>query len=1159
MRRRRASRAGALHITELRLVGFKSFVDPARAPIEPGLTGVVGPNGCGKSNLLEAVRWVMGATSAKSMRAADMEDVIFSGSAGRPAREHAEVTIALADALGRAPAPFHKEDALEITRRIRRGLGSTYRINGKEVRAKDVQLLFADAATGANSPALVRQGQISELIAAKAQNRRRILEDAAGIAGLHARRHEADLKLCAAETNLARLDEVLAEIEGQAQSLKKQARQAERYRGLAQTLRETEALLLHRRWNEAREKEAEGKARLREAERATADAATAASAAAREAEAAHEALTPLREAEMVAAAVLRRYEGLRVGHERDLAEAEAVVARCDADTQRARDEAGRLDALKADAELSLARLAAEAAALGPDDGTKAQAALKAAKEAEHASALVRADAEARLEALAAEAAAHHARAQALADAAGDAKARLARSEEQQRNVSTQLAALPALAQAQARATKAGADAEAARNRHDACQSALNASEAALKQAHAGEEAAWTPHRAAEDAARNLEAEVRALRQLAPTQAKKFPPVLDAIEVAPGFERALAAALGDEIEASTAVEASVRWSGARAPSPTLPSEAQSIVRFVKAPEALAARLALVGVVDAKDGARLAATLTPGARLVSKEGDLWRWDGFVRRADAPLSAAVRLEHKNRLDAADLELKAALAVATQAKAAWEQARATRIEHETKARTLRTNLAASASEAAEAARLALSTAAEAQRAKERRAELASQAEALSTEIASARSALAATNPANAPNAADNEAISAAREAVNAARAAAADAAATAHGLVREGAQRSARRQAIEAEATQWRARTESAAARLAALACELDDLSARRDTALAAPVAAREKLRTLAEETALAEGRRAEASDTVAQAEVEARRRNEAQRALEQAHSSAREVRAGAEAHASAASDRVADIVAHAQEQTGRAPGDLASLAGALVSGPLASAPIAEVERRLERLKAERDAAGPVNLRAEEELAEAQERIATLSKEKDDVAQGIAKLRRAITTLNNEGRARLLRAFEEVDAHFAQLFATLFEGGQANLKLTESEDPLEAGLEIFAEPPGKRLTNLSLLSGGEQALTATALIFAVFLANPAPLCVLDEVDAPLDDANVDRFCRMLEEMKRLTSTRFLVITHNPVTMSRMDRLYGVTMPDQGVSQLVSVDLVRAQAMAAE
>ena len=301
------------------------------------------------------------------------------------------------------------------------------------------------------------------------------------------------------------------------------------------------------------------------------------------------------------------------------------------------------------------------------------------------------------------------------------------------------------------------------------------------------------------------------------------------------------------------------------------------------------------------------------------------------------------------------------------------------------------------------------------------------------------------------------------------------------------------------------------------------------------------------------------VAEGEAAARTASETARAKEQAHATAREQRASAEAHAGAAAARLADIVTLAREQADVAPEELADRTGALLNSALGQGAIQDIERRFDRLKSERDAAGPVNLRAEEELQDAQARLETITREKEDVAQAVAKLRGAITKLNNEGRTRLMRAFEEVDAHFAQLFAALFEGGQAALKLTESEDPLEAGLEIFAQPPGKRLTNLSLLSGGEQALTATALIFAVFLSNPAPLCVLDEVDAPLDDANVDRFCRMLEEMKRLTRTRFIVITHNPVTMSRMDRLYGVTMPEQGLSQLVSVDLSRAQAMAAE
>ena len=1150
-----------MQITELRLLGFKSFVDPAKAPVEHGLTGVVGPNGCGKSNLLEAVRWVMGATSAKSMRASDMDDVIFSGSAGRPAREFAEVTLVLTEARGRAPAPFHNEDVLEITRRIRRGLGSIYKINGKEVRAKDVQLLFADAATGANSPALVRQGQINELISAKPQNRRRILEDAAGIAGLHARRHEADLKLKAAETNLTRLDEVLAEIESQAASLKKQARQAERYRGLAQTLRETEALLLHRRWTEAREREAEAQTHLREAERAVAQAAAEASAAERAAESAREGLAPLREQEMIAAAVLRRLEGVRVGLERDLAEAQGIVERCDQDARRNREEAERLEALKQDAQAALARLTEESTALGPNDGDKSQAALKAAQDAEAAAAAKRAKAEAELEALASAAAAAKARTQALTDAAEGARERHTRLEERKRALDAQIKALPPTSDIDARAAAAKKAADAAHAASAKLRTDLADAEAALKKAETADEAAWAPHRAAEKALEQLTAEVRALDKLAPPDAAKFPPVLASIDVEPGYERALAAALGDDIDASTSAEAPARWAGADAPAPNLPASAQSLTRFVKAPPQLAARLTLTGVVDAKDGAALAKQLPPGARLVSREGDMWRWDGFVRRADAPQAAAVRLEHKNRLAAARKELAAAEEHAAKAKATWEAAKAERQKLDAQTRALRAEAPKLANAEAAAVRDAERLEAESARVAERAADLNTQAQSLDVEIAEARTVLGAAKGAasEAPVKVDESAIAAARSKVEAARLAAAEAAAATQSIVRDKAQRDARRKAVDAETMQWRARIDSAEARLKTLSKELDEIEKRRDAAKAAPQTARAKLEEQMNEAASAEKRRAEAGDKVAEAETAARVAGDRARSLEQAHADARERRASAEAHAQANAARVADIATAAQEQAGAAPDKLADLAGSLLSSPLGEAPINEVERRLERLKAEREAAGPVNLRAQEELAEAQERIDTLAREKEDVAQAVAKLRRAITTLNNEGRQRLLRAFEEVDAHFAQMFATLFEGGRANLKLTESEDPLEAGLEIFAEPPGKRLTNLSLMSGGEQALTATALIFAVFLANPAPLCVLDEVDAPLDDANVDRFCRMLEEMKRLTTTRFIVITHNPVTMSRMDRLYGVTMPEQGISQLVSVDLGRAQALAAE
>jgi len=302
-----------MRISELRLAGFKSFVDPTRMPIEPGLTGVVGPNGCGKSNLLEAVRWAMGAASAKALRAEDMDSVIFSGTSGRPARDQAEVTIVLEDAAGRYPGD-PGADTLEVVRRIKREAGSSYKINGRDARAKDVQLLFADASTGANSPALVRQGQISELIGAKPENRRRILEEAAGISGLHARRHEADLKLRAAQANLDRVEAALKEMEAQSGALRRQAKQADRYRQIAEELRRTQALLAARLWRDAGDVLETARATQRQSERTLAAAVADAALADRRALEVDAKVGPAQEEMAIAAAVQRSLEEIGRAH-----------------------------------------------------------------------------------------------------------------------------------------------------------------------------------------------------------------------------------------------------------------------------------------------------------------------------------------------------------------------------------------------------------------------------------------------------------------------------------------------------------------------------------------------------------------------------------------------------------------------------------------------------------------------------------------------------------------------------------------------------------------------------------------------------------------------------------------------------------------------------
>ncbi|MGA8171353.1 MAG: chromosome segregation protein SMC, partial [Methylocystis sp.] len=297
---------------------------------------------------------------------------------------------------------------------------------------------------------------------------------------------------------------------------------------------------------------------------------------------------------------------------------------------------------------------------------------------------------------------------------------------------------------------------------------------------------------------------------------------------------------------------------------------------------------------------------------------------------------------------------------------------------------------------------------------------------------------------------------------------------------------------------------------------------------------------------------SDARALGETRLAESDRAARSALEAMSAAREEKARGEARLDAARQRAADIDRMIAQELETTPRELVALAGVAPDGEFPET--IEVERRLEALRADRERLGAVNLRAEDELAEVEASQGRMFAERDDLAEAIKKLRAAIASLNKEGRERLLAAFDKVNAHFKELFTLLFDGGTAELQLVESDDPLEAGLDILARPPGKKPMTMTLLSGGEQALTAMSLIFAVFLTNPSPICVLDEVDAPLDDANVERFCNLLEAMRHKTDTRFVAITHNPITMARMDRLFGVTQAERGVSQLVSVDLAQAE-----
>ena len=1151
-----------MHIKELRIAGFKSFVDPETVPIEMGLTGIVGPNGCGKSNLLEALRWTMGANSAKAMRGGEMDDLIFSGSAGRPARELAEVTIVLDNSDRTAPPEFNASDTLEITRRLKRGAGSSYKLNGRTVRGKDIKLIFADASTGANSPSLVRQGQISELIGSKPQNRRRILEEAAGIAGLNTRRHEAELKLRAAETNLERLSEVSAEVERQLDSLKRQARKARKYKQLSTRITALEAYLAHLKWHSAktdRETAAVALATARtEVERLTRDAAITETKRLE----ASDGIGPLRNTESIAAGKLgqAKIELARLETERKTAA--DLLAGLEREARRLAEDIEREQTQKTEAEATLAQAKDSLAALPVADDTtnkameaEANTALAAAREtlntaqdqADAASSAL-AQKRAEIQALTANADAHLRRKQRLEQEAMAARETVANLPDTSA-ISGELE------------TARHAETEAEQTLRDA-QAALETAEIAVLDAQEAELDAKTPADAAQDTLRTLETEIAGLtRLLRKADGPKAPPVIDRIRTQDGYEKAIAAALGDDLQAPTDRSAAIFWAGSQTKAQNLPGTAKPLTDFVEAPGELSARLSQCGVVSASEGEALATQLAPGQRLVSKDGHLWRWDGFTRTPAAPIAAAERLEQQARLEAAQAEIGPARQTLSEAQTQYAQSKGARIGAEDDLKDLRRTVSHT-TDTRDGARRTLAAAIQHTDRNTLRADSAR--ESLTRIEADLAIAIEAFETAAKPeNTADlvtlEQVLDATRTALTTARDSETEARGRLTDLTRNRQQAMSRRDALEQDVTRWTGRLSAGEARVTALLTRRSETTKEAADARAKPEALQQDIQTLASRVEALETERQQAADALALRETEIREVENHARSAANLAMTARETLAVANAHLESAAQRLTEASETAQTQFQRAPEGLLTLAKVgLDEDALAEIDLKEADRQLDFLRRDREQLGGVNMEAESEAEELASRLGTQAEDKADLTAAIAKLREGVTALSEEGRNRLMTAFDTVNEHFKALFTTLFRGGEAELRLVDADDPLAAGLEIYAQPPGKRLGTLSLMSGGEQALTATALIFAVFLSRPSPICVLDEVDAPLDDANVDRFCRMLDEMRNRTSTRFIVITHNPVTMSRMDRLFGVTMREKGVSKLVSVDLLAAETLVA-
>ena len=858
---------------KIKVTGFKSFVDPTEIVIEEGLTGIVGPNGCGKSNVVESLRWCMGETSPKSMRGSGMEDVIFSGTSDRPARNNAEVTISLDNKDRSAPSEFNEEEEIQVKRKIEKDRGSEYRINGKEVRARDVQRLFADLSTGAHSPSLISQGRVGALINAKPIDRRAVLEEAAGISGLHSRRHEAELKLKAAETNLQRLKDIMKQLNSQITNLKKQAQQAETYKSISSEISRLEGIVMYLKWFNLKESYEKSNHNLQLSESQIQKYTLDVTQATTKQTQANEKIKPLREKEIEAAAKLNRInlERESLDHEEE-----------------------RIKEAKYNLEKTIQQIISdfEREQFQLKDSTKDLEILNAKKNSIDSS-------------------------QGINEVDND-KIDLLKEEKDQ--LEEQIADLEKNIEQYNIIKNSKRDDW---QRTTVSNENINSKHSTLKEVESYDDTAnWTKI----------------------------------------FTEKFYSSLSDISEKV--------------------SDAEKIADKAK-----------IAYEKANNDAKNAATLS-------------------------------LELRDKLRQKDIEQKFS---------DWTY---------------------------EYQRL-------------------------------------------------NKTIKSSSEQIQ--------------------------------ELTLRKKKSE----------VELKKISNR-------PEEIAQRRGQLIETKGFAETERQFAADRLAEADNELKEIEASLRKAQNDLSNIRETKGRTEATKELAESRLQELADESQEKFLCKPEQIIKKLEITDDLNSMQSNIERTETKLDRLKQQRETMGAVNLRADLETKEIDDELKTMSTEKNDLDTAIKKMRESIEELNKEGRTRLLQAFDNVNNHFKDVFVKLFNGGKAHLELIDAEDPLEAGLEMMVSPPGKKLQSMSLLSGGEQALTAMSLIFAIFLTNPSPICVLDEVDAPLDDANVERFCNLLDSISEKTQTKFMIITHHALTMSRMDRLFGITMAERGVSQIVSVDLKRAEEIGA-
>ena len=1130
----------------IRISGFKSFLEPTEIDLNEGLTGIVGPNGCGKSNIVEAMKWVMGENSARQMRGEGMDDVIFSGSNERPARNFAEVTIKLDNTEKKAPTNFNQFDEIEISRKIEREKGSTYRINSKQVRARDVQLIFADSASGARSSGIVSQGRISQIIESSLEERRVILEEAANIKGLHNRKHEAVLKLNGATDNLSRLLDIENTYNEQLIELEKQGRKAARYRSVGDRLRKAEASLFLSLLNKAEQEFNDLEARFKKSKNQVEEAQINLSKNTKSKLEIFNKLPELRKIETEKAAILQSLNISKIRLEEEEATSKITLNNVLNQISQIETDIRREIEIKDDAIKTISNLLLEKEKLlldKKDFTTKKNDAAIRVNELKIKSE----NADAKLSSINSEIFSIKSDKSDLENRINNLKEKIKNSEDQklQFNMTEDKKLIDEQNKKRVNIEKL-------------IKEESNKLELIKKQLENEENLSITlrEKKGKIDYDLNvMRADLHSLSSLLGYDEFKNNTLEATIDDISNLQDAIGSVLGETILAPVKSDNSDEqnisyWKEITAKfEEKLPKGAIPIISKIKKNSILDIALIGIGIVEnEKTALKLQKELSFGQALTTLKGGLWRWDGYVQPLGVQNSYSERLQQitklrnlQDELPSKEKEEVTIVNEINQNDLELKKFFGTTKEIESKINLLNNELndtklsISSLDSKINSSNILL---------KEHQNILdTSQKELVDLETLSKKSL-------NLPTLlADELKI---RNAADQCRNQLTDAMAAEQQIRNQESYQQRNLMQINNQKNDWENRKDEAETRIKSLKERLDSLKEDKSRLEKLPDNFVEKANELNIKIETAKQKRNLAADKLVQTETLLNEAEKSEKSSEQNLASFREDMIKVEAALNLASTKIENIEDRVYEKLRVKSKQLKEIVNISDNEELNTS-IETLEKTVQRLLNERESLGAVNLRAEEEMNEMRQKIELMSKERIDLELAIEKLKSGIFELNKEGRQRLKDSFELVNKNFKNLFKELFGGGDAELKLVGDDDPLKAGLEILASPPGKKMQLLSLLSGGEQALTAISLIFSVFLCNPAPICILDEVDAALDDSNVSRFCNLLDKIVDETETYFLVVTHHRLTMAKMNRLFGVTMEQKGISRLVSVDLEQA------